>query len=80
MNQDAAGLGFVEASCAKIEQCILSQLPNGRAVCALDIICEDFQFWFRINLRILGEEQRLICLLGISFLGINANDNLAVKN
>ena len=71
---------FVDSARAQIEECFLIDLPDGCAVGALHIVGVDLQLGLGINLRVIGEEQVAVGLLGIGFLRIFVNDDSAVKN
>ena len=47
---------------------------------ALDVVGEDLQLGLRVDLRVLGEQQRLVGLLGVGLLGVDGDDDLAVED
>ena len=65
---------------AQIENLLVVQLSNGSTMRALDIVGEDLQLRLRIDRRIISQEQSLVCLLGVRFLGVFSDKNLAVEN
>ena len=56
------------------------ELANGGAMGAADVVGEDFQLRLGVNDGVLGQQQRLVGLLGIGLLGILADEDLAVED
>jgi hypothetical protein len=63
-----------------LEQRVVLDLTNGRAVCTLHIVGKDFQLRLRVDLRVVGKQQIAIGLFGVRFLGLLVDDDSAMKH
>jgi hypothetical protein len=77
--QNVACSGLGKAARAQIEQRILIDLADSRAVSALHVVCVDFKLRLGIDLRIVREQQITVGLLGVSFLCVFMDDDAPVK-
>src|SRR5947208_1643788 len=78
--QQAPSGNFVDAARAQIEQRVLFDLSDGRAVRALHIVGVNFELRLSIDLRIVGEQQVAVGLLGVGLLRILVHDNAPVED
>ena len=65
---------------AQVEDRVVVHLADGRAVRALDVVGEDLELRVGVDLGILGQEQRLVRLLGVGLLRVGPDDDLAVED
>ena len=80
VDQHVARLLQVESSRPQIEDRVLVELTDRRAVRALHVVGEDLELRLRVDLRIVGEQQRLVRLLGVGLLRVGPHDDLAVED
>src|SRR5699024_9063769 len=80
VGQDRARAGFVDAAAAQVVDGVLIELAHGRAMGGDDVVGVDFQFRLGIDLGLLGQQQGIRGLLGIGFLCVLVNDDLAVEH
>src|SRR6202522_439407 len=78
--QQLACRGLVDAARAQIKQSVLLNLTNGRTMRTLHVVGINFQLRLGVDLRIVGEQQITICLLGISLLRVLVDNDAPVKN
>ena len=64
----------------QVEHRVLVELPDRRAVRALHVVGEDLQLRLGVDLRVVGQEQRLVGLLRVGLLRVLADDDLAVEH
>ncbi len=80
VDQEYASGFSANASGSEIKQAIFIQLSDSRAVRTFDIICVNLQLGLRVHHRGIRQQQRLVALLRIGFLGILGNVNLSVED
>src|SRR5215510_3147931 len=73
-------LRLAQAPRSQVEHHFLVHLADGRAVRALDVVGEDLELRFGVDLGILGQEERLVRLLRIGLLRVRTHDNPAVED
>ncbi len=71
---------FINATRAQIKQRILFNLADGRAVRALHVVGVNFELRLGVDLRVVGEQQVAIGLLGVGLLRVFVDDDASVKN
>ena len=69
-----------DAARAQIEHRVLVELPDRRAMRALHVVGEDLELRLRVDLRLVGQEQRLVGLLRVGLLRVLPDDDLAVED
>ena len=79
-HQDGTGFRVRNATAAQVEHLLRVQFANGRAVAALHIVGEDFEFRLGIDLRVRRQQQRLVHLVAVGLLRIRAHLDLALKH
>jgi len=70
VDQHVTRLLPVEATRPQIEDRVLVELTHRCAVRALYVVGEDFELRLRIDLRLVGEQQGLVRLLGVGLLRV----------
>ena len=79
VDQHVTRLLPVEAPRPQIKDRVLVELTHCRAVRALYVVCEDLELRLRIDLRIVGEQQGLVRLLGVGLLCVGPTMILPLK-
>ena len=69
-----------DAARAQVEHRVLVELADRRAVRALHVVGEDLELRLRVDLRVVGQQQRLVRLLRVGLLRVLADDDLAVED
>ena len=69
-----------EAAGAQVEHRVVVELPDRRAVRALHVVGEDLELRLGVDLRVVGEQQRAVGLLGVGLLRVRPDDDLAVEH
>src|SRR5579871_4731645 len=64
----------------KVEQSVLFDLANGRAMGALHVVGVDLKLRFRVDLRIIGKQKVPVGLLGVSVLRVLVDNDAAMKH
>src|SRR5262249_3112329 len=80
IGQQAAGLVLTDAAGLQIKRRLGIKLADRRPVRAFHVVGENLQLRLGVDGGVIGQQQRLVGLLGIGFLGVLANENLAVEN
>ena len=80
IEQQLARGHLVDAARTQIEQRVLLDLADGRAVRALHVVGVDLQLRLGVDLRVIGEQQVAVGLLGVGLLRVFVHDDAAVKN
>ena len=80
VDQHVTRLLQVEASRLQIKDRVLVELTHRGAVRALHVVGENLELRLRIDLRIVGEQQRLVRLLGVGLLRVRPYDDFAVED
>ena len=78
--QKLAGRNLVDAAGAQVEQRILFDLADRRAVSTLHIVRVDFQLRLGVDLGVVGEQQVAVGLLGVSLLRVFVDDDPSVED
>ena len=76
LDQQGLGLRLRNAASHEIELQILIERAGRRAVAALHVVSEDFQFRLVVGLGLLGQQQRPRHHLGVGLLRALAHDDL----
>ena len=69
-----------DAARAQVEQRLLVELADRRAVRALHVVGVDLQLRLGVDLRVVGEQQVMVGLLGVGLLRVLADDDPAVED
>ncbi len=80
IGQQPAALVAADAPCPQVKQLFLVELADAGAMGTLHVVGVDFQLRFGVNDGIVGQQQRLVGLLGVGLLGVGVNVNLAVED
>src|SRR5262249_18120411 len=78
--QDLAGRGLFDAARAHIEEGVLLDLADGGAVSALHVVGVDLELGLGVDLRVVGEQQVAVGLLGVGLLRVRVNDDAPVED
>ena len=70
----------VEAARAQVEDRVLVELADRRAVRALHVVGEDLELRLGVDRRVVGQQQRPVGLLGVGLLRVVPDDDLAVED
>src|SRR5258706_15272762 len=79
-NQQMPGCRVAQTTRAEIEQRVIIELPHRRAMRAPDVVREDLELRFRVDLRVLGQQECTIGLLCVGLLRVWPDDDLAVED
>ena len=63
-----------DAAGAQVEDRVLIELADGRPVGALHVVGIDLELRLGVDLRLVGEQQVLVGLLGVGLLGVLVHD------
>jgi len=77
--QQAARFAFRQPARAQVEQLLGVELADGRAVGALYVVRIDLELRFRVDLRVLAEQQIVVVLPRVDALATRLDDDLAVE-
>ena len=80
VNQHVARIFRVDAARAQVEHRVFVELADRRAVRALHVVGEDLELRLGVDLRVVGEQQRLVGLLRVGLLRVLPDDDLAVED
>ncbi len=80
MDQHVARLGVGEPSRAQVEDRLVVELSDRRAVRALHVVGENLELRLRVDARTVGQEQGAVGLLGVGLLGVLPDDDLPVEH
>ncbi len=80
VDQHVSRLFRIKPARAQVEQRVGIELADRRAVGTLDIVSEDLELRFRVDLCVLREQQRFVRLLRVGLLRVNRHDDLAVEH
>ena len=80
VDQEVPGLRLADPARAQVEQRGVVELPDRRAVPALDVVGEDLERRRRVDERLLREEQVLVRLHRVGLLRVRPHDDLAVED
>ena len=80
VDQHVARLGVGQAARAQVEDRVVVELADRRAVRALHVVGEDLELRLGVDRRVVGEQQRPVRLLGVGLLRVLADDDLAVED
>ena len=64
----------------QVEDRLAVKLADGGAVRAFDVVGENLELRLGVDGRVVGQEQRLVGLLGVGLLGVLADEDLAVED
>ncbi len=73
-------LRLAEAPRPQVEDRLVVHLADGGAVRALDVVGEDLELRLGVDLRVVGQQQRLVRLLRVGLLRVGPDDDLAVED
>ena len=71
---------LVHCAASQVEELVFVELADGGAVCALDVVGEDFELRLRVNGGVLREKQVAVGLLRICLLRARTHVDLAVEH
>ena len=80
VDQHVARLGVGQAAGAQIEDRVVVELADRRAVRALHVVGEDLELRLGVDGRAVGQQQRAVGLLGVGLLRVLPDDDLAVEH
>ena len=78
--RSGARLGGADAPRPQVEERVLVELTDRRAVPALHVVGEDLELRLRVDERLAREEQVLVRLLRVGLLRVGAHEDLAVED
>ena len=71
---------YGQAAGAQVEDRLVVELADRRAVRALHVVGEDLELRLGVDRRAVGQEQRAVRLLGVGLLRVLPDDDLAVEH
>ena len=80
VDQHVARVGKRQTPGAQVEDRLVVQLADRRAVRALHVVSEDLELRLGVDRRVVGQEQRAVRLLGVGLLRVLPDDDLAVEH
>ena len=80
VNQHVARLEVGQAARAQIENRVVVELPDRRAVRALHVVGKDLELRLGVDRRVVRQQQRPVGLLRVGLLRVDAHDDLAVED
>src|SRR6476619_3217129 len=80
LDEHVSCLAEADAARAQVEQRVVVELTDRRSMRALHVVGEDLELRLRVDLGVVGQEQRLVRLLRVGLLRVLPDDDLAVEH